>query len=124
MDRTLEELRKRKRRKALKILITTMGVSIALMFIFPFASMFIGLIVAGAAAYGLSPSMDLYRGFKSAAMLSMISKETAEDIYKEENEELKNVDSQYGNMIIVTILGLTIFIVSLILLSIGWNGLL
>jgi len=124
VDRTLEELRKRKRRKALKILITTMGVSIVLMFIFPFASMFIGLIVAGAAAYGLSPSMDLYRGFKSAAMLSMISKETAEDIYKEENEELKNVDSQYGNMIIVTILGLTIFIVSLILLSIGWNGLL
>ena len=124
MDRTLEELRKRKRRKALKILITTMGVSIVLMFIFPFASMFIGLIVAGAAAYGLSPSTDLYRGFKSAAMLGMISKEAAEDIYKEENEELKNVDSQYGNMIIVTILGLTIFIVSLILLSIGWNGLL
>lgn len=121
MDRTLEELRKR---KALKILITTMGVSIALMFIFPFASMFIGLIVAGAAPYGLSPSMDLYRGFKSAAMLSMISKEAAEDIYKEENEELKNVDSQYGNMIIVIIIGLTIFIASLILLSIGWNGLL
>ncbi len=51
--------------------------------------------------------MNLYRGFKSSAMLRAISKESAENIYKIKDEEVK----------------ITLFVVSLALMSVRWNGL-
>ncbi|EDY35462.1 hypothetical protein ABOONEI_745 [Aciduliprofundum boonei T469] len=64
--------------------------------------------------------MNFYREFKSSSMLRAISKESAENIYKIKDEEVKNRGSQYGNMIII---GLTIFVVSLALMSVRWSGL-
>ncbi len=69
--------------------------------------MLIGLIIAATAAYGLNPGMNLYREFKSSSMLRGISKELEENIYKIKDEEMK----------------LTLFVVSLALMSVGRNGL-
>ena len=69
--------------------------------------MLIGLIIAATAAYGLNLSMNLYKEFKSSAMLRAISKESAENIYKIRDEEMK----------------ITLFVVSLVLMSVRWNGL-
>ncbi|ADD08168.1 hypothetical protein [Candidatus Aciduliprofundum boonei] len=69
--------------------------------------MLIGLIIVATAAYGINPSMNLYREFKSSAMLRGISKESAENIYKIKDEEVN----------------ITLFVVSLVLISVRWDGL-
>ena len=122
MDSTMEKLREERRRKARKFMIEFLIVSILLILISPLLSMIAALFLAGSAAYGLSPTMDLYRGFKSSALLSVVSKDAAQEIYKAETEEVKNRRSQYGDLIVIIILGFSLFLISLYLMSIGWGG--
>ncbi len=122
MDSTMEKLREERRRKARKFMIEFLIVSILLILISPLLSMIAALFLAGSAAYGLSPTMDLYRGFKSSALLSVVSKDAAQEIYKAETEEVKNRISQYGDLIVIIILGFSLFLISLYLMSIGWGG--
>jgi|GEM_PF-6864605 len=123
MDYAIENLRAKRRRKARRFLVIFSIFSVITLLISPLLSMILGLILAGSAAYGLSPTMDLYRGFKSSALLSVISKEGAQEIYKAETEEVEKRKSQYWDLLVLIILGLSLFIVSIWLLSIGWGGL-
>jgi predicted nucleic acid-binding Zn ribbon protein len=122
MDDAIEKLRAKRRRKARRFLFMFSIFSVITLLISPLLSMILGLILAGSAAYGLSPTMDLYRGFKSSALLSVISKEGAQEIYKAETEEVEKRKSQYWDLLVLIILGLSLFIVSIWLLSIGWGG--
>jgi predicted nucleic acid-binding Zn ribbon protein len=122
MDDAIENLRAKRRRKARRFLVMFSIFSVITLLISPLLSMILGLILAGSAAYGLSPTMDLYRGFKSSALLSVISKEGAQEIYKAETEEVEKRKSQYWDLLVLIILGLSLFIVSIWLLSIGWGG--
>jgi len=122
MDDVIERLRAEKRKKARRFLIIFFIISLMSLFISPMLSMILGLVLAGSAAYGLSPTMDLYRGFKSSALLSVISKEGAQEIYKAETEEVEKRKSQYWDLLVLILLGLGLFIISILLLSMGWNG--
>ncbi len=123
MDETIEKLWKMRRKKARRFFLLFLTVSIVFLIISPWISMVMGLLLAAAAAYGLSPTMNLYRGFKSAAGLSLVSKEAAMEIYSSETNEVKTHKSQYGELFLVILLSMGIFIVSIILMDLGWHGL-
>lgn len=122
MNETIERLQMERRKKTKKFFLTFSIVSGLLMIFSPLISLFASLLLAGAAAYGLSPTMNLYRGFKSSALLSVVSKDAAKEIYKTETEEVSKRRSQFLDLIILISLSLSVFIVSLILLYLGWNG--
>lgn len=119
----MKKLQMEHRRRARRFLFSFILISLLMMLISPWLSMIFGLLLAGAAAYGLSPTMDMYRGFKSAATLSVISKNAAMDVYKNETKEVGSRKSQYMDLVMVIILAISIFIVSIFLLAAGWNGL-
>ncbi len=121
MDETIEKMRRMRRKRALKHLTIFFIISLVFVIISPLVSMFIGLLITGAGAYGMSPTMEMYRGFKSSAALSVISKDSAENIYKIETKELTK-RSHYSDMVVVIIMGFSVFIISIVLMGLGWNG--
>jgi hypothetical protein len=123
MNDTIKKLMEKKRKKRLKTLLIFFSISAIFLFIFPLISLFLGIFIAGAAAYGMSPSMNMYRGFRSSAALGAVSKNTAENIYKIETKELTK-PSHYSGMIVIIAMGLSIFVISIVLMSFGWNGIL
>ena len=122
MDETIKKLLMERRKKTRRFLFSFFLFSAVLLIISPLISLFASLLLAGAAAYGLSPTMNLYRGFKSSAMLSVVSKESAQEIYNNDTEEVSKRKSQYWDLVVIVLLSMGIFLLSLTLLSFGWNG--
>ncbi len=122
MDETIKMLEKRRRKRAMRALSIIMFFGFLLLLISPIFAMFIGLMLAGAAAYGLSPWRNAYQGFKSSATLSVISKRSAQHIYDVETKELTSRKSIYWDLIVVIFLGFFIFAMAILLMSWGWGG--
>ncbi len=114
MESLPDKLQMERRKKAKRFVITSFLISLVLMVISPWISLFASLLLIGAASWGVSPSRDLSIGYYAAKR----------EIYNAELEEIKEGNAQYRNLIVVMALFISIFFLSIFLLYLGWDGLL
>ena len=101
-----------RRKKTKKFVIRTLLISLALMIISPWISLFVSLLLIGAASWGVSPSRDLSIGYYASKR----------QIYNAELERIKEGNSEYHGLVITITFFLSIYILSIFLLYLGWDG--
>ncbi|EDY35442.1 hypothetical protein ABOONEI_725 [Aciduliprofundum boonei T469] len=104
----------KRRKRAKNFVISSLLISLVLMIISPWISLFASLLLIGAASWGVSPSRDLRIGHYAVKR----------QIYNTELEKIEEGNSEYRELIIMMALFLSIFFLSIFLLYLGWNGLL
>ncbi len=124
MDDTMEKLRIERKRKRRRFLLIFLTIGALFLCLSPWVSLIIGLLLAGTAAFGMSPYRNAYQGFRSSALLGGIASKTAKGIYSTETGELlKRSAKLYFDMIFMVAMGMSLFAASLISMAFGWNGL-
>ncbi|ADD08165.1 hypothetical protein Aboo_0354 [Aciduliprofundum boonei T469] len=101
----------KRRKRAKNFVISSLLISLVLMIISPWISLFASLLLVGAASWGVTLTGDL--GYNPRR-----------DVYNTELDKIKNSGSEYSELIIMMALFLSIFFLSIFLLYLGWNGLL
>lgn len=107
-----DELQIKRRKRAKKFVMKSLLISLVLMVISPWISLFVSLLLIGTASWGVSPSRDLSIGYYAAKR----------EIYNAELKKIKEGNSQYRDLIVVIGLFISVFLLSIFLLYIGWNG--
>ncbi len=111
MENLPDKLQMERRKRAKKFVIKALLLSLILIIISPWISLFASLLLVGAASWGETPTGDLGHNPRR-------------DVYNTELDKIKNSGSEYSELIIMMALFLSIFFLSIFLLYLGWNGLL
>ena len=112
MDDLPDKFQMERRKKTKKFVMNSFLISLVLMIISPWISLFVSLILVGAASWGVSPSRDLSIGYYASKR----------QIYNAELERIKEGNSEYRGLLVVIALFLSILFFSIFLLYLGWDG--
>jgi len=114
MDDILQK--ERRRRLIKKIIGYTLAIIISII-ITPYILLVAGLVIMIIGAFSMSPTINLLR-FRRRHIFSSFELEE-EDM--EEEEKIMNIS--WKGCLILFAIGLALFILTLVILSLGWNGL-
>ncbi len=102
----------KRRKKAKKFVISSLLIFLVLMIISPWISLFASLLLIGAASWGMSPTMELSKGYYAVRS----------KLYNAELEKVKKSSYEYRDLLIIIAIFLSVAFLSSLLLYLGWGG--